>query len=395
MDRQVESVAVGPYLLEVGGDAGTLVEKGGSDRSAETKALREALEEPEAEERAPAIEAEVDEAGEATTKVEQAISLFKGVSEGHALSPDQLALEVGTLLNCLERLDRKKEYKKALQLARALANLLMLLKRWSALLETLRIGLRAGKELGDPAAIAWAKHELGTLHLAAGDVEGADRCLNQAREIRERIGDRRGLAATERNMQALCDRLRSMLRNEELIRHSPPRTARLLSLAGLFVVLFGGGVAAGVMVGGDSGPEGTAVGITDTQEDEDTSDEIDTGTHPGGDGETDETTRFSLVINITGSGGGSVFAAGSECAKPECRYELAAGTEVQFDYNAGDGSSFERFSGDCSDTSCTLTMNESMAVTATFNKDPEANTTTEDTEEEEEEEEETTPEIIE
>ncbi len=96
-------------------------------------------------------------------------------------------------------------------MARALATLLMLLKRWADLLRTLRSALRAAEQLDDQEAIAWAKHELGTLRLAAGDLEGADRDLCQAREIRERIGDRRGLAATERNMAVLCKRLRAML----------------------------------------------------------------------------------------------------------------------------------------------------------------------------------------
>lgn len=370
MDRE-ESIAVGPYRLEVGGAAGTVVGKGGSDRGTETEALRKALEEPESKaEEPPPLATEIDAAGEATTKVEQAVALFKGVSEGRALSPEQLTLEVGTLLDCLERLDRKKEYKKALQLARALANLLMLLKRWTSLLQTLRTALRAGEKLGDEGAVAWAKHELGTLRLAAGDVAGADRDLGRAREIRERIGDRRGLAATERNMQALCDRLRSMLRDEELVRRRPPRrpAAPLLALAGLFVVFFGGGAAAGVIVSGDPGPEDTVGAITDTQGDGDTSDP-DTEIHPDGDGETEDPTHFALVITLAGEGGGSVFAAGSECAEPICEFDLPAGTEVQFDHDDDRESTFKGFSGACNGLTCELTMTAPMSVTATFEPD--------------------------
>lgn len=270
MDREALSVAVGPYLLEVGREPGTLVEAGGGDQGAEAEALREAVDgaEPKAEERAPALAAEVDEAAEATTRIEQAVALCKGAAEGHALDPDQLALEVGTLLDCLERLDRKKEHKKALQLARSLSTLLMLLKRWASLVQTLRTALRAGRALGDDSAIAWAEHELGTLRLAAGDVEGAQRCLGEAREIRKRIGDRRGLAATERNLGALCDRLQQMLRDEELVRRASIERQpfpRRLVVAALAVVLLGAGFAAG-MVAGDDSNQGTvaesAVGET-------------------------------------------------------------------------------------------------------------------------------------
>lgn len=256
MDREALTVAVGPYLLEVGGEAGTLVERDGSGE-AESGSLRRAFEEPEPKaERAPALVTEVEGASESTAKIERAVALCKGIGEGQALNPTQLGLEVGALLDCLERLDRKKEHKKSLQMARALATLLMLLKRWADLLQTLRLALRAGETLGDQAAVAWARHELGTLRLAAGDVEGADRDLCRAREIRERIGDRRALAATERNMGALCDRVRSMLRDEQLVRRgarSEKAPTRMLALAGALAIFFGGGVAAGALVGGDSG----------------------------------------------------------------------------------------------------------------------------------------------
>jgi hypothetical protein len=146
----------------------------------------------------------------------------------------------------------------------------MLLKRWASLLQTLRIGLRAARELGDEATIAWAEHELGTLKLAAGDVEGAERNLRQAREIRERIGDRPGLAATNRNLGALCERLRNMVRDEELVRRSGrrrPSFARTLALAALCVVFFGGGVAAGTIAGDDPGREPVAKERTEANDD--------------------------------------------------------------------------------------------------------------------------------
>lgn len=269
MDREPGSVEVGSYLLEVSGETGTLIEKGGGDNAAETKALQEAFEKPEPkeEERAPALATEIDEAAEATSKIEQAAALCKGAAEGHALDPDQLALEVGTLLDCLERLDRKKKHKKAIQLARSLSTLLMLLKRWASLLQTLRIALRAGEELGDDAAVAWAEHELGTLKLAAGDVKGAERNLRQARDIRERIGDGQGLAATNRNMGALCERLRNMVRSKELVRSNGrrPPLPRALSLAALFVALFGG-VAVGMIVGDNPAQEPVAKTKSDRDE---------------------------------------------------------------------------------------------------------------------------------
>jgi hypothetical protein len=265
MDRQ-PSIEVGPYVLEIGNDGGTTVRPAEGATEADAEPLRQALErspaQTETTEPEPDTATEIDEASEATAKVEKAVALCKGVSEGQVLDPAQLGLEVGSLLDCLEKLDRRKQHKKALRMARALATLLMLLKRWADLLQTLRIGLRAAEHLGDLEAIGWARHELGSLHLAAGDVEGADRELQQAREIRERIGDRRGLAATSRNLNVLCNHLRAMLRNEELVRRTSrgrrPSLRYLIAGATLAAFLFAGGVAAGMVASGNDSGENAA-----------------------------------------------------------------------------------------------------------------------------------------
>lgn len=252
------AIEVGAYVLQPGEAGGTVVQSGEGAAEAGIEPLREALAElgPEAPvPKQPDLADEVGEAADATAKVEKAVALCKGVGEGRGLDPEQLALEVGSLLDCLERLDRKGKHKDSLRMARALATLLMLLKRWADLLQTLRIALRAGKALGDLEAVAWAQHELGSLRLVAGDVKGADRELRQAREIRERIGDRRGLATTNRNMQVLCDRLRSMLRNDELTPHQThsrrPPLRYLLAGAALCAFLFLGGAAAGMIATDD------------------------------------------------------------------------------------------------------------------------------------------------
>jgi hypothetical protein len=352
MDHE-SSIEVGPYVLGIGGEGGTAVRQSDGAAEADAESLRQALEKPppKTEEREPAVAVEIDEAAEGTAKVERAVALCKGVVEGQALSPDQVALEVGSLLDCLERLDRKKNHKKSLRMARALATLLMLLKRWADLLQTLRIALRAGEELGDREAIGWARHELGSLRLAAGNVEGADRELHRAREIREQIGDRRGLATTNRNLQVLCDRLRTMLRNEQLVRRGA--RARRMSLrrrlagATLAAFLFAGGVAAGMIAGNDNRETAAKRGSADKT----------------GDG--NGATSYLLTVALAGEGGGGVEAAGSEC--PEiCEVPAPAGETLTLVAHADRGSEFVGFSDACSGTTCSLTMTAPMTVTATF-----------------------------
>ncbi|HEU4737665.1 MAG TPA: tetratricopeptide repeat protein [Solirubrobacterales bacterium] len=274
-------VEVGGYVLEPG-DGGTGIRSHSDAANGSARPLQRAFAEPAAPKEAdPALATEVDAASQATAKIERAVALCKGIGEGRALDPTQLALEVGALLDCLERLDRKKEHKKSIQMARALATLLMLLKRWADLLQTLRTAVRAGEKLGDLDAIAWAEHELGTLRLAAGDVADAERSLHQAQAIRERIGDRRGLAATERNLGVLCERLRQMLRQKELVQREGRRspTPRLALFAVLLAIAFAtAGFAVGSLTDDSSDP-----GQPTTVENASRSDGNPPVTDPGGD----------------------------------------------------------------------------------------------------------------
>jgi hypothetical protein len=231
-----------------------------------------------------------------------------------------------------------------LRLARALVNLLMLLRRWAALLRAQRAALRAGEKLGDLSAVGWAKHELGTLRLAAGDVKGAERSLREAQEIRERIGDRRGLAATTRNLQVLCERLREMLREEELVRAGAQGSFALrpFILAALFVLLSritdGNGSRNPPTNGNGGGSNG-----------------------PGGD------ESFRLEVTVDGDGTVTVEGEGIVCPPEPCVVFRSEGEEVILEAQEGRGSVFEGFSSDCTGTEpCPLTMNEDKTVTASF-----------------------------
>jgi hypothetical protein len=369
------AIEVGTYVLRLGEAGGTIVQPGGGPGEAAVKPLRTALEDAEqtaADPKKRGVADEVEEAAEATSKVEKAVALCKGVVEGRGLSPEQLALEVGTLLDCLERLDRKKKHKDSLRMARALATLLMLLKRWADLLQTLRIALGAAKALGDLEAVAWAEHELGSLRLAAGDLKGADRDLREARRIREEIDDRRGLAVTTRNMQALCDRLRSMLQRDELAPKGDG--ARRFSLryllagAAAAALLFAGGVAAGMIAGGDNKENVADEGVVTKGGSVDGSGENRNGSgDKAGPGKTDEgSSTYLLTVNIEGEGDGFVTAA-SDCVD-SCVEEVPAGQTVNLFASESEGSEFVGFSGACvsEDRSCSLKMTGPMTVTATF-----------------------------
>jgi List-Bact-rpt repeat protein len=372
-EEKFGTVAVGGYELRVGDPAGAEIREGATTRASGDEALPQAFAEPAPEPARPtrgeAFASEVEEAGEVTAKVEQTTALCKGVAAGEALSPDQLAIEIGSILDLCERLDRKKKYKEELRLARAVADLLMLLKRWAQLLQTLRNVLRVGQELNDLEAVAWAKHQLGTLRLAAEQVKEAERELDHALEIRERIGDRRAAALTNRNLQVLCKRLRRLLHDDEFDRPGPRPSRRLLPLVVMVALFLAGGVA-GAMVGHRS----SSTDRTDT----------------GGGTTTTTTTAAELPLRVVfaGDGGGRVRGEGEGCTAT-CRGMVEAGEAVSLSAEADGESEFVGFSGPCQGLACSFTMSEPTTVTATFRSTEDSSGNTEEearTEEERREE---------
>jgi hypothetical protein len=266
--RTIGTVAVGRYLVEVGAPSGMAVALS-TTSGVDAQRLERALDDdaPGAEPEGPgaALGAVVGEASEVTAKAERALDLFRALAEGRVLNPSELSGEVDALVTLLERLDREGRWRDALGLARSLSALLALLMRWQELARLLGIALQAANKLGDLPAVAWAQHELGSLHLVAENHSRAERRLDEARELRERLGDRGGLAATERNLQVLCRRLRELVRDRRLMERSGPglrgwRRRALLAIAAA-TLLVAGGVAGAVAadLGGDGGAPATEV----------------------------------------------------------------------------------------------------------------------------------------
>ena len=133
-------------------------------------------------------------------------------------------------LELVQRLDRDGRREDAIRLARVLIELLALLQRWAALARTLHAGLRSAQAVGDRAAEALFRHDLGTLELVAGRLPEADKQLEAARELRAPMNDRRALAATERTQALLCRRLRERLHEDRDGRRNVRRAALLLAL---------------------------------------------------------------------------------------------------------------------------------------------------------------------
>src|SRR5215207_3705845 len=201
----IGSVSVGQYQLEVGGAGGTLVVPVRDPPEGHPAELASALgEEPRTS--GEAVEEIVDGAAEVTTRVEQAIALLRDLAAGGPVAGD-VPKRVDLMLETLERLDKENRWEEARRLVRALNGVLALLFRWRDLIRSLKLIRAAAARVDDMGTLAWTEHELGTLHLAAGDRAGANRRLEEAHRIRRQIRDEVGLAATEHNLAVLCQQL--------------------------------------------------------------------------------------------------------------------------------------------------------------------------------------------
>lgn len=268
--------------------------------------------------------------------------------------------------------------------------------------------------------MAWSEHELGTLHLAAGDLGGANRRLEEAERIRREIGDRVGSRRPSRTWRVLRQRLREELRDDG----RRPRRGRqllLLAAAAILLLLFGG--VAGAMLDRDDPPDDddqAALGGEEAQlagrtegagsvtsapagircpdrcEGEFprgsgivlTARPADDATFAGWSGggcqgtarcelrlarDTTVTASFleappgtaTLRIEPTSNGTVASDPPGIACP-PTCERTFASGTNVALIATAAEGFAFAEWSGDCSGSDCLVTMTADRTVAASF-----------------------------
>ena len=223
------SVRVGAYAIEVGTPSGSFAQFEAANEKANARALAAALA-AEPSRPVPAAEAFNESAAAIAKRVEQADGLFRAAAEGRLHELDSVSGEIDVLLAVLKRLDGAGRFEEELRLLRALHGLLAVSLRWLDLIRALRRGLAASETAGDQAAEAWVRHELGALHLAAGDAKTAAGRFTEALRLKEQLGDVTGRCTTRHNLDCA---------ERELARASgPPRRPRRTGRQWAFMTAF-------------------------------------------------------------------------------------------------------------------------------------------------------------
>jgi hypothetical protein len=230
----------------------------------------------------------VEDASTVTARGESCVGLFNAIAQGEALDPKVVSQEIDALLGLLGRLDRAGRHKEALRVARDLAALLALFLRWLDLVQSLELALRTARKIGDSEAEAWALHELGSLHLAAGDPTAAAQHLNDALSLRDKGGGY-GRCVTRHNLDAAR---RDSADVDAVTRAQRRHRFRLVGGSALLALLATGGIALAVTTGHRStGPTSSSTQAISTTETSTAS-----TTHPP------TTTRSTTTRSTIGSG---------------------------------------------------------------------------------------------
>lgn len=258
----VGRVRAGRYVLVVGGAGGSVVREASSAKTKEEVALARAVKRAERKPRSKreamgaGIDRAEDRADQETTWAERTENLFKTIVAGE-VEPGAIGSDIDALLSWIARLDREGRFESVVAAGRRVSRLLALTQRWMDLLRSLQDVKDAAERAHDLHGVAWATHELGTLHLCADDSENASRLLQDARRLRSDLGDRVGLAATEHNLQMLCGRVQQLMREHRLRRRAEYLRSPLI--IGLAAALLGGGVAGGAVVAGGGSTRSTGL----------------------------------------------------------------------------------------------------------------------------------------
>jgi len=107
------------------------------------------------------------------------------------------------LLHVINYAGEKNRWPEVIRIGRAVERIFILQKRWQAWLDILNLILKAARNHGDRHTEAWALHQLGTRAMCLNYLDQARQLLTQALNLRQAIGDKAGIAATQHNLAGL------------------------------------------------------------------------------------------------------------------------------------------------------------------------------------------------
>ncbi|MEB3357142.1 MAG: choice-of-anchor D domain-containing protein [Synechococcales bacterium] len=135
--------------------------------------------------------------------LDAAIQFFRSWAGQRVQAPQEIFQETDALMHLTEVALQQGRWADALNLGTLLDGPLTLSHRWGRWERSLQNVLEAAQASQNPAAEAWAMHQLGTQALCLEDAFTANLYLADALEVREGLGDTIGASITRHNLSLL------------------------------------------------------------------------------------------------------------------------------------------------------------------------------------------------
>jgi hypothetical protein len=336
------STRIGTYALDAGPTTASFAQFESAREKENQRRLGQALaDEHDGETGLVSAAESVEETATAITdQLARAETIFKAAAEDRVLEPSVLTTEIDGLLDLFGRLDTEGRFEEELRVARVLNALLILALRWIDLVRTLRTLLRSARVAGNQSAQAWALHELGSLHLCAGEPKVAEEHFRDALRLQEDVGESSTRCATRHNLDCA--------RRDLPVRAGPPRLLRLAGLVAVVAIIAGGATGLAHAIRGHH--------------------------HP-----TPAPATARLTVKLVGRGtvtGGGIDCTGQGAAP--CRKKVVAGSTVLLTAAPGAGlvvTDWKGTSCGSGNNTCSVSVNGGTTVTVVLGPPPPANVT--------------------
>ncbi len=133
-----------------------------------------------------------------------ATAYFASWARRHRARPARLLSEAPALLELIGRAESQGRHADVIALGRASDAAFAHGRRWGTWSAVLDAVLSAAERSGDDGSRAWALHQLGTRAYCLGEVPAAVAMLQEALELRERIGERAAAEVTRYNLEFIA-----------------------------------------------------------------------------------------------------------------------------------------------------------------------------------------------
>ncbi|MEM7345491.1 MAG: hypothetical protein AAF485_14715, partial [Chloroflexota bacterium] len=138
-----------------------------------------------------------------TPWAQKTLSHYLAWVERYRERPDQILLEIGPIMQVLQRAIQNERWTQVIRLTRPVENALFWGRFWGTWEQVLKGALRASRRVDDQITEGWALHQLGTRALCLGEEERARNNLQEALRLHATLDSQVSIDITRHNLDII------------------------------------------------------------------------------------------------------------------------------------------------------------------------------------------------